>query len=248
MKNMWTEIINQKSIEDFMKKTDTMEDWETLDIISLKYEKHSLSMIVENTTFGRLEMFFEGVRQFSRIDYQTGFYTYCHGSFLQIRTDLCGQVRHDKPLIVWTDNYCVKSREDILNGEKYNIQDKIVVVAERMKYRFIGIAENINNEYSLKKIVEENYLVEIAWDKFWENFDSYIEEDRNEALQYGITDRNSIKPYFESYALKHFPDSSETFIVMTIKFYSAENNKYLGYYALVFNMNLEITDDFFVIE
>ncbi|MCM1315555.1 MAG: hypothetical protein NC040_01655 [Muribaculaceae bacterium] len=67
-------------------------------------------------------------------------------------------------------------------------------------------------------------------------------------MQYGITDRNSINPYFTSYALKHFPDSSETFIVMTIKFYSAENNKYLGYYDLVFNMNLEITDDFFVIE
>ena len=159
---MWTEIKTEKDVEDFMKKTYTIDIDDSVEMVSMKYEKRNISMIVECRTFGRLEMFFEGVRQFSRIDYQTGFYTYCKGSFLQIRTDLCGQVRHDKPLIVWTDNYCVKSREDILNGEKYNIQDKIVVVARRMKYRFVGIAENLNNEYSLKKIVEENYLIEIA--------------------------------------------------------------------------------------
>lgn len=243
---MWTEIITQKDVEDFMKKTEIFDDWQKVEIISLKYKKHTVSMIVENATFGRLEMFFEGVCQFSRIDYQnSGFHTYCQGSFLQIRTDLRGQVRHDKPLIVWTDNYCVKSREDILNGETDSIQDKIVIVAREMKYRFISIAENPDNEYSLKEIVEENYLVEIAWDYFWKNLDDYIKSD--EAEEYHITSRESIKPYFSCYGLKYFPERDNTLIVLTIKFNDI-NNKYLGYYDIVFNKNLEITDDFFVIE
>nr|MDE6034998.1 hypothetical protein [Ruminococcus sp.] len=204
---MWTEINSEKDVEDFMKKTEIMDDWETLDIISLKYEKNNLSIIVECTSFGRLEMFFEGVCHFSHIDYDNCYLVYCQGSFLQIRTDLCGQVRHDKPLIVWTDNYCIKSREDILNGE----ENKNIIVSKRMKYRFIGIAENVNNEYSLKKIVEENCLIEIAWDGFYSNLDDYIKSD--EAEDYGITNRESVKPYFSCYGLKYFPETETTYIV-----------------------------------
>lgn len=241
---MWTEIKTKKDVEDFMKKTEIKDDWENLDIISLEYEKHIISIIVECRTFGRLEMFFEGVCHFSNIDYNNSNYTYCQGCYLQIRTDLCGQVRNDKPLIVWTDRGSVKTREDILSGE----ENKTIIVARSMKYRFIGIIDDTETEQSLKEIVKENYLVEIAWDNFWENLDRYIQEEKSEALQYSITGREDIKPYFESYSLKHFPDSSETFIVMIIKLYSAENNKYLGYYDIIFNMNLEITDDFFVVE
>lgn len=238
---MWTEIKTEKDVEYFMEKTEIKNDWEPLEVISLKYEKYNISMIVECRTFGRLEMFFERVCHFSRIDYQNSNYTYCQGSHMQIRTDLRGQVRHDKSLIVWTDNRSVKSREDILNSES----DKIIIVAEEMKYRFIGVVENCDNEYSLKEIVEENYLVEIAWDYFRKNLDDYIKFD--EAEKYGITNRESVRPYFSCYGFKYFPDSEKTYVVMTIKFNDA-NNKYLGYYDIVFDKNLEITDDFFVIE
>ncbi|MDE6796651.1 MAG: hypothetical protein K2J36_01365, partial [Ruminococcus sp.] len=65
---MWTEINSEKDVEDFMKKTYIIDNDDSVEIISMKYEKHNISMIVECRTFGRLEMFFEGVRQFSRID------------------------------------------------------------------------------------------------------------------------------------------------------------------------------------
>lgn len=114
-----------------------------------------------------------------------------------------------------------------------------------MKYRITGRINNTITESSLKNIVEENHLIEIAWDGFYANLDDYIKSD--EAEEYGITSRESVKPYFRCYGLKYFPETETTYIVMTIKFNDI-NNKYLGYYEIVFDKNLEIIDDFFVIE
>ena len=241
---MWTEINSEKDVEDFLIKTEIMDDWDDIEIISMKYENHNISLIVECRTFGRLEMFFESVQHFSNFTLSRSYRVPCKKCYLELRTDLLGITRDDR-LIVWTDNYRVLNSDSLFEFDS----DNSVIVAYSMKYWFIGIIDDTETEQSLKEIVEENYLIEITWDKFWENFDEYMSsENFYEAVLYGITKRADIKPYFESYALKHFPDSSETFIVMTIKFYSAENNKYLGYYALVVNMNIEITDDFFVIE
>lgn len=239
----WHEINSDEDIEVFIQKTDICRDDESFKIVSLKYENHSLSLVIESYTTGRLEMFFDGVCHFSNFRLGRSYWKYDGGCYLEFRTDLLGRTRDDR-LIVWTDNHSILTNDTLFKFDS----DNSVIVAYSMKYRFIGIIDDTETEQSLKEIVKENYLIEIAWDYFWKSFDSYIKEEKTEALQYGITVRDSIKPYFESYSLKHFPDSSETFIVMTIKFYSAENNKYLGYYDLIFNMNLEITDDFFVIE
>lgn len=239
----WHEVNSEKDIEVFMRKTDIDYSDESVEIVSLKYENHSLSLVIESWTLGRLEMFFEGVRHFSNFGLGRNYWKYCGGCYLEFRTDLLGITRNDR-LIVWTDNHSVLNGESLFQFD----YDNSVIVADSMKYRFIGVIDDSETEQSLKEIVKENYLIEIAWDNFWENLDKYIQEEKAEALQYGITGREGIKPYFESYSLKHFPDSSETFIVMRIKFYSAENNKYLGYYDIIFNMNLETTDDFFVVE
>lgn len=239
---MWKEIKTEKDVEDFMQKTDICYADESFEIVSLKYENHSLSLVIESRTTGKIEMFFEYVYHFSNFKFGRSYGKYDGGCYLEFRTDLLGRTRNDR-LIVWTDNHSV------LNGDTFFEfdSDNVVIIADSMKYRFIAIDDS-ETEQSLKEIVKENYLIEIAWDNFWENLDKYIQEEKAESLQYRITGREGIKPYFESYSLKHFLDSSETFIVMTIKFYSAENNKYLGYYDIIFNMNLEIKDDFFVIE
>lgn len=235
---MWTEINSEKDIEDFMRKTE-MDDWDNLEIISLKYEKYNISMIVECRTFGRLEMFFKSVHHFSNFRLGRSYHTYCNRCCLQFRYDLLGKTRNDR-LILWTDSPLVANHDDIFNNEDNNT----VVIAYGMKYRFIDIIDDDKTEQSLKEIVEENYLIEITWDNFWENFDDFIKS--GEAEEYGITDRESVEAYLWAYALKHFP-GNDTLIIITIKFESAENGQYLGYYDLLFNMNLEITDDFFVL-
>ena len=236
--NMWTEINSEKDIEDFMRKTE-IDDWDNLEIISLKYEKYNISMVVECRTFGRLEMFFKSVRHFSSFGLGRSYHKYCNRCFLQFRYDLLGKTRNDR-LILWTDNPSIANCDDIFDCEDNNN----IVIAYGMKYRFIDIVDDDKTEQSLKEIVEENYLIEITWDSFWENFDDYVKS--GEAAERGITGRESVEAYLRSYALKHFP-SNDTLIIVTIAFESAENGKYLGYYDLVFNMNLEITDDFCVI-
>lgn len=229
---MWTEINSDKDAEDFMKKIEITDDWESGAITEFKYKKNNISMIVEYASFKKIEMFFEGVHNFD-LDRAKNFY-------LTFRTDLFGKTRDDR-LLVLTDNKSVKSREDILNGA----WEKNVIVASKIKYRFINIFETPDTDYSLKKIVEENYLVEIAWDYFRKNLDGYTKSD--EAEKYGITSRESVKAYFSCYGFKYFPESEKTNIIITIKF-NDTNNKYLGYYEIVFDGNLEIMDDFFIIE
>lgn len=236
---MWTEINFDKDIEVFMEKTAICDADESFKIVSMKYENHNLSLVIESRTTGRIEMFFEYVYHFSNFRFGRSYRKYDGGCYLEFRTDLLGRTRNDR-LIVWTDNHSVLN--DVLEFDS----DNAVIVARRMKYRFVAIDDN-ETEQSLKEIVEENYLIEISWDKFWENLDRYIQEEKTESLQYGITGREDIKPYFESYSLKHYPDSSETSLVMTIKFYSADDN-YIGYYDLIFGKDLEIKDDFFVTE
>lgn len=97
-------------------------------------------------------------------------------------------------------------------------------------------------EQLLKEIVEENHLIETTWENFWKTFDEYVES--GELKEDRITGRESVEAYLWAYALKNFV--SETLIVISIHFDLAENGHYLGYYDLVFDENLEITDDFFV--
>ena len=101
-------------------------------------------------------------------------------------------------------------------------------------------------KHSLKAFADEHKITERTWENFWYNFDSYITEDREEALKYGITDKDSIIPEFFSLAYKIFHDDSEM-IVATIRMYD-EEYRYLGYYDDLFEMNGECVDDFFVIE
>ena len=236
---MWTEINSDKDIEVFRQKTAICDADESFEIVSMKYENHNLSLVIESRKTGKIEMFFEYVCHFSNFRFGRN-YGYDGGCYLEFHTDLLGRTRNDR-LIVWTNNHSV------LNDTLFEFDsDNAVIVAYRMKYRFFYIDEN-ETEQSLKEIVEENYLIDVTWDKFWENFDSYIIDEKNEALQYGMTSRADIKPYFESYSLEHYPDSSETDIVMMIEFYSV-NDKYIGYYKLIFGKDLEIKDDFFVTE
>lgn len=237
---MWVKVETEKDVEDFMNNYGIALDNCCPNIDSVRYENYKLLLAVDSWRFGKMELLFEDVMHFSFSGRDDRNIHNLGGFELSVRDDLLGTA-HRQNLLIWTDN-CKVSH---CNGYFDPIKDNSVIICKSMKYRFIGV-DDVETEQSLKDIVEENYLIEIAWDYFWENLDSYINSP--EALEYGIKSRQDIKPYFESYALKHFPDSSETLIVMTIKFYSAENNKYIGYYDLVFNKNLEITDDFFVTE
>lgn len=236
---MWNEINSDEDIKKLMEYTHMCDDFST-DVLSVSYngtgfENSLLLTLDKNFYFDKMEMLFEGVRHFRFSGRNDSSISTINGYSLEIRTDLLGKTRNNK-LIVWTDGCKVEHRNGYFDFEK----DNCIVIADSLKYRFIEDTKTEpESEKSLKEIVEENYLIEITWDNFWKNFD--------ESLKYGIKSREDIKPFFESYSMKYFPESSETLIVMTIKFFSAEN-EYLGYYDLLFDKNLEIKDDFFVIE
>lgn len=108
-------------------------------------------------------------------------------------------------------------------------------------------------EQLLKEIVEENSLIDITWDYFWNNFDSYIIECPEEANSLNIKDRSSIKAYFHYYSYKHHPESSEGVIyaydcIETSITFCYPDGTYLGHYDLMFDFYLDILEDFFVIK
>lgn len=129
---MWNEINTYEDIEDFRHKTEIKDDWENVEIISLKYENNSLLLVLESHTLGRLEMFFEGVRHFSNFRLGRSYWKYCGGCYLEFRTDLLGKTRDDR-LIMWTDSSKVFHNEKPFNFEA----DNSIVIAYKMKYRFI---------------------------------------------------------------------------------------------------------------
>ena len=100
--------------------------------------------------------------------------------------------------------------------------------------------------HGLKSIANEHRIIERTWENFWYAYNSYITEDREEAEEYGMTDKDSVIPEFYSLAYKIFHDDSEI-IEATIRMYDKEHH-YLGYYDDLFDMNGEGVDDFFVIE
>lgn len=237
----WLEIKTQNDAELFMKYKGSVMDDDITTLVSLSWENNDLLMMLD-TYLGRLEMLFEGVLHFSFSGQNGGCVSSLCGFSLEVRNDLLGRTRDDN-LVVWTDGYKLQYRSGYIDLRN----DSSSIIARRLKYRFAEKEMTAPYpEQRLKEIVEENYLIEITWGEFFKNLDNYISSD--EAKGYGITQRKFVKPYFNSYSLKYFPDSGNPLIIMEIKFDSAENMKYLGRYELTFNMDLEITDDFFVIE
>lgn len=105
----------------------------------------------------------------------------------------------------------------------------------------------------LKNIVEENNLIDITWEYFWNVLDCYIEECPEEANSLNIKDRNSIKAYFNYCSYKHHPEDSNGVIyaydcIETSISFCYPDDTYIGYYDLLFDLNLNILDDFFVIK
>ncbi|MCM1315556.1 MAG: hypothetical protein NC040_01660 [Muribaculaceae bacterium] len=138
---MWIEINSEKDIEDFLKKTEILDDWDDIEIISMKYENHNISLIVECRTFGRLEMFFESVHHFSNFRLSRSYCVPCKKCYLEFRTDLLGKTRNDR-LVVWTDNYRVLNSDSLFEFDS----DNSVIVAYSMKYRFIGVIDDTETE------------------------------------------------------------------------------------------------------
>lgn len=130
---MWNEINTDKDLEDFRHKTEIKDDWETVEIISFKYENNDLSLVIESCTLGRLEMLFEDVRHFSNCRLGRSYWKYSEGCYLEFRTDLLGKTRNDR-LIMWTDSSKVFHKENPFDFES----DNSIVIAYKLKYRFIG--------------------------------------------------------------------------------------------------------------
>ncbi|EWM54964.1 hypothetical protein [Ruminococcus flavefaciens] len=101
-------------------------------------------------------------------------------------------------------------------------------------------------ESNLQSFVDEYKLIDETWKSFWKNYNSYIIEDKDEALEMGMINKESIVPDLYSIAYKKIRETKEV-IVVTIEIHDT-SYRYLGYYDAVYNINGEFEDDFFVIK
>lgn len=99
---------------------------------------------------------------------------------------------------------------------------------------------------NLSSFVNDNKLIYETWKSFWNNYNSYIVEDKDEALEMGMINKDSIIPDLYSIAYKIIRETKEI-IVVTIKIHDT-SYRYLGYYDAVYNINGEFEDDFFVVK
>lgn len=104
----------------------------------------------------------------------------------------------------------------------------------------------MNIKEQLIKIMQDNDLVNISYNLFWTNYNQYIIEDFDEAIQNGLINSTSVTINLDSVSYKLFKNEYEL-LVIRINIYN-NIGKYLGYYDACFNLNGTFEDDFFVIE
>lgn len=104
------------------------------------------------------------------------------------------------------------------------------------------------------ELVQKYNLIDQTFDSFWENYDSYISKEPEEAESVGLINRSSIeKPFLRSvyYTLTNANEHNDfelELLVVRLDFYHKEEpDCVLGDYTCEFTLDGEIFDDFFVI-
>lgn len=103
-------------------------------------------------------------------------------------------------------------------------------------------------------LVQKYNLIDRTFDNFWNNYDSYLIEEPEEAESVGLVDKSSIeKPFLRSvyYTLtsanEHNDFELELLVVRLDFYHKEESGCALGEYTCEFTLSGELFDDFFVI-
>ncbi len=95
----------------------------------------------------------------------------------------------------------------------------------------------------LHNFVKKKNIIDRSIKYFWRNFNSYIEENKEEASEAGLTDRSSV--ILEEPCVRFgFFENDEELVSISIVF---ENSKhqYIGYYQVFFDLSGNCVDDVF---
>ena len=150
----WNEVRTDDDIEAFMQKTGCLHDSV---IVSVSYnsgcyavdrglacmpdkEENTLSVIIDHSWTGRLELLFIGVRYFNVYGYSDTYSKEIYECGLEFRSDLMDKER-DERLIVWTDGGDVDLKNMLIDLRE---SGQTFIIAEKLKWRYI-------NEYDHKQ-------------------------------------------------------------------------------------------------
>ncbi|MBR1528789.1 MAG: hypothetical protein IJ642_05760 [Oscillospiraceae bacterium] len=100
----------------------------------------------------------------------------------------------------------------------------------------------------LYQIIEKYHMIERTWEYFWKNYDSYLEEEPEEAQEYGLYNRDSVRPYLFDRSFHVRYDNEIEIIRITIHIDRIKDNRYIGGYSSDFTLDGEDFDDWFMIE
>lgn len=121
--------------------------------------------------------------------------------------------------------------------------------ATRKGVNFFG---HLTMKEQLTKIISEYDLTDVTYDSFWERYKSYLADSAEEAAEHGLVDETSVSitlrstAYCKSGYLERNGEKMD-YIEICYEMYDKQN-KYVGYYAGIFDLDGNMFDDCFVIE
>ncbi len=106
----------------------------------------------------------------------------------------------------------------------------------------------------LSDLLKKFDMINRTYKYFWVNYDKYLQEEPEEAVSFGLTDRSSIEKPLLRYADYKLTDADGQsgfgleLLSVSLDFYHKEESSCaLGYYTCEFTMDGEVNDDYFVI-
>ena len=102
----------------------------------------------------------------------------------------------------------------------------------------------------LTKIISEYNLIEVTYDSFWESYKGFLADSAEEAAKHGLVDETSVSITLKSKAFsmsEFLKGNGEKMDYIEIEYYMYDKqNKYVGYYIGIFDLDGNMFDDCFV--
>lgn len=102
----------------------------------------------------------------------------------------------------------------------------------------------------LDEIVNGNKLIERSFEYFWNCYDNYLTDDitKDESREYGLIDRSSVTPKLYGYSYCVTNTYGFDTIKVYIDIFRKNEEKRFAEYWIIYSINGEVVDDFFVTE
>ena len=102
----------------------------------------------------------------------------------------------------------------------------------------------------LTKIISEYNLTDVTYDSFWESYKGYLADSAEEAAKHGLVDETSVSITLRStaYCISEYLERNGEkmdYIEICYEMFNKQD-KYVGYYDCLFDLDGNMFDDYFV--